>query len=148
MLTCVLPTWGMCPSRLPGMRPNEVSLPHKLKPRILRRSAVSATILTKPIDPISKRFAVSCVASRPMLISTPLPILHIAGAIQNCRHAKTRRKSRPCSCEGIKRGKQKTVGRSPTARVRRVTHACIPRAARIDSEGGLWVNRLTRNRKT
>src|SRR5258708_23348297 len=34
------------------------------------------------------------------------------------------------------------VGRSPTRRVRRVTHACIPRAARIDSEGGLWVNGL------
>jgi len=26
--------------------------------------------------------------------------------------------------------------------VRRVTHACIPRAARRDSEGGLWVNGL------
>ena len=34
------------------------------------------------------------------------------------------------------------VGRSPTRRVRRVTHACIPRAARRDSEGGLWVNGL------
>ena len=40
------------------------------------------------------------------------------------------------------------VGRSPTRRVRRVTHTCIPRAARRDSEGGLWVNRLTGSRKT
>ena len=51
-------------------------------------------------------------------------------------------KERVQAFEGVVIGLHRPERLDGTFRVRRVTHACIPRAARRDSEGGLWVNGL------